>query len=75
MSQEWRIESVRDPGDIRASLSGHSTHLPMGRHAWKPDVFCHSPHPDEDTSRELTLSTCFPDKFTCDDGTCLAELR
>jgi hypothetical protein len=70
----WVLQSLRKPDKKITMWTKRPGELPLGRHIWLVDsdfAFCGK---TKDSKVELTLSTCFPDKYTCDDGHCI-DLR
>ncbi len=61
----WTLQSLRHP-ELNATMENAEV-LPMGTHMWEPDM-C---DPDVKSPKELTLSRCFPNMYTCNDGTCI----
>ncbi len=68
----WHLESLRSPGRSLVWEDPVDGEMPYGRHVWSArgarDI-CGRRQGDKIT---LTLSTCYPEQFTCDDGTCIA---
>jgi len=68
----WRLESfyaVEKYADLAADDTDPNAYYPLGRLTWKVyDGICQM---EGGLSKSFTLTTCFPDKFTCDDGTCV----
>ena len=68
----WRLESfyaTEKYAELPADDTDPYAFYPLGRLNWKIfDGICQM---SAGASRSLTLTTCFPDKFTCDDGSCV----
>ena len=68
----WRLESfyaTEKYADLTADDTDPFAYYPLGRLNWKiEDGICQM---SEGAVRSLTLTTCFPNKFTCDDGSCV----
>ena len=68
----WRLESfyaTEKYADLTADDTDPFAYYPLGRLNWKIyDGICQM---SDGASRSLTLTTCFPNKFTCDDGSCV----
>ena len=64
----WFLQSLVKP-EFMLELTNDD--FPMGRHKWKlaeGDSFCEH---EIGNSIQLTLSQCYPGKFTCDSGQCI----
>lgn len=68
------MQSLRDPSKRLETLNKMHESLPLGTNSWLVVT-------DEGVCKmrigqvlNLTLTTCFPNKFTCDDGQC-TDLR
>jgi len=71
-TKKWKLESYYAP-EKYALLPADDTQprsfYPLGRKTWYvSDGICQL---ENDAPKMLTLTTCFPDKFTCDDGSCV----
>jgi len=68
----WRLESfyaTEKFADLAADDTDPDAYYPLGRLTWKVyDGICQM---EGGADKSLTLTTCFPNKFTCDDGTCV----
>ena len=68
----WRLESfyaTEKYADLTADDTDPFAYYPLGRLNWKiQDGICQM---SDGAIRSLTLTTCFPNKFTCDDGSCV----
>ena len=67
-SGTWMIQSLIKPEYI---LELTNSDFPMGRHKWKlveGKTFCNH---DVENDIQLTLSACYPGKFTCGPGQCI----
>lgn len=63
-SDQWVLSDEKTNKTLAALVSKH---LPVGRHSWY--LFLEKRRGS--TEENLTLSTCSPDHFTCDDGSCV----
>jgi len=68
----WRLESFYETekyADLTADDTVPQGFYPLGRKTWViNDGICQL---SGGVKRSMTMTTCFPDKFTCDDGTCV----
>ena len=71
-TKAWRLESfyaTEKYADLPVDDTDPYSFYPLGRLKWKIyDGICQM---SKGERRSLTLTTCFPDKFTCDDGSCV----
>ena len=64
---KWILQSVLEP-EMMLELEDE---FPIGTHEWKlkkDDALCDQ---EKGYKRRLTLSQCYPDKFTCNSGHCI----
>lgn len=70
--KSWRLESfyaTEKYAELDADDTLPTSFYPLGRKTWRiNDGICQM---DGGSERSMTLTTCFPQKFTCDDGTCV----
>ncbi len=62
----WRLQSLRNEGRHLILLDDPSLStdiIPLGNHQWSAS--------GASSTRMLTLSACFPSRFTCRDGACV----
>ena len=68
----WRLQSLRNPEKfVLMNNNDLVGALPLGTMRWKvasDKALCGY---SNGTELDLTFSTCFPNKFTCNDGTCI----
>ena len=69
---QWKIESHIPPFPYLLMDNTGSNVSPIGRNSWKivstlENICGHVAN----TTIDLTLSSCYPDKFTCDNGDCI----
>lgn len=71
---KWRLQSLRDPLKYIQTVSRLPEDLPIGTHNWEvseDDTMCKL---RKGQILELTMSQCFPNKYTCNNGDCI-DLR
>ncbi|XP_040564481.2 uncharacterized protein [Lepeophtheirus salmonis] len=78
-TERWKLESLRRPDKFLTLSRAESINgFPIGRHKWEfvPEnvdneslVICNLE--SQNPSMYLTLSNCYPEKFTCDSGSCI----
>ncbi len=62
----WRIQSYRD--EEKYLVSDRNTIVPLGHQSWaNGNPFC----TERGNHFPLTLTTCYPGKFSCKDGSCV----
>jgi len=70
--KKWKLESfyaTEKYALITADDTQPQSFYPLGRKTWfVSDGICQL---ENDSPKSLTLTTCFPNKFTCDDGSCV----
>ena len=64
----WKLQSFRQP-HRHAHLSTVGL-LPLGTHTWRTVNFCVEEKVGATRKRDLTFSKCYPNKYTCGDGSC-----
>ena len=70
-TDRWRMESLRDPTKYLATTYKLPETVPIGTHIWSvmsENALCNL---NTSETHELTFTTCFPDKYTCDSGHCI----
>jgi len=69
--QRWKLQSVKKPSKFLLMKNGDDDATPFGTELWtigSKYAMCRKLEGEE---QELTLSMCFPDKYTCNDGMCI----
>ena len=72
-ADNWVIQSLVDPSMYMTSKDVPSNELPIGTYSWKSEnkgALCGKPY---GTITKLTLSTCYPNKYSCDSGHCIGS--
>ena len=70
-TNQWILQSLRAPTMYLETLNKLPDHLPIGTHIWSvmsEDAICRR---NTSQTHELTFTTCFPMKYTCDSGHCI----
>ena len=70
-TDRWIMESLRDSTKFLATTNKLPDNLPMGTHVWSvmsENAICKL---NTSQTHELTFTTCFPNKYTCDSGHCI----
>jgi hypothetical protein len=73
-TQRWLLQSLISPKHRLESLKINTKSLPFGTFLWRglnEEGWCGE---EQFQGYELTLSNCFPNKYTCDSGHCI-DLR
>ena len=71
IAETWRLQSLRNPQRFVLLSNNVVGALPLGTKKWtvgSDEALCGY---SNGTELDLTFSTCFPNKFTCNDGTCI----
>ncbi len=66
----WRLQSLRRP-EKYVLLSPPSHILPIGSWNWAMGSDAALCGKDKGEILELTFSLCYPEKYTCNDGSCI----
>ena len=70
-SSKWILESLISPGVYLTTNKQLSNQIPFGTHQWvvaDKSGLCKLPM---GSVTDLTLSSCFPNKYTCNSGHCI----
>ncbi len=67
----WRLQSLRNPEKFLTMENPVQGRIPIGTHTWVSGSRGAVCGEEEGSKHELTFSTCYPDKYTCNDGTCI----
>ena len=73
-SAKWILQSLHMPQKYIQTLERLPEELPIGTHNWQitmEDAMCGL---KANESMELTISQCYPNMYTCNNGDCI-ELR
>lgn len=68
---QWRLDSLKTPGKYLLMNDKRPSAFPIGTKEWTlgtDSVVCGK---KANSHHLLTLTTCFPDMFTCDNGQCI----
>ena len=69
---KWRLQTLRDnPTKYVRTVEILSEELPIGSYNWvvsEDDAICKK---KRGSVLELTMSQCFPNKYTCNNGDCI----
>lgn len=71
ISSKWIVQSLRTPERYIQTVERLPEILPIGTHEWEitsDDAMCKL---KKDKTMELTISQCFPNKYTCNNGDCI----
>ena len=71
-TSKWTLESLKRPDSYLVTNQLIDNHLPIGTHEWivgDKSGLCKLP---VDSKIELTFSACYPNKYTCNSGHCIA---
>ena len=69
--ETWRLQSLRNPENFLLLENPVPGTVPIGTTSWvvgSRGAVCGK---EKDAKHELTFSMCYPDKYTCNDGTCI----
>ena len=70
-SSKWILQSLRDPKMFIRTVEKLPEDLPIGTHDWEipeTDALCKKKIGDV---VELTMSQCYPNMYTCNNGDCI----
>ncbi len=68
----WRLQSLRNPDTYLLLHNPTPGTIPLGTNTWLVTTNGAVCGLEEGTYHDLTFSMCYPDKYTCNDGTCIA---
>ncbi len=69
----WRLQSFKSPGShLLMTRRSASDSLPFGTRTWTVGGAWDACGGGNNSTVKITISACYPKKFTCDDGTCIA---
>jgi hypothetical protein len=69
--EAWILQSFEDPDMTLEAQESMEDDLPIGRQNWKIGKSFKRCNHKSGNNIKLTLSTCYPDHFTCNSGLCL----
>ncbi len=70
-NHRWRLQSLRDPNKYILTVERLEEDLPIGTHNWQvlvDDAICRL---KKGQILELTMSQCYPNMYTCNNGDCI----
>ena len=70
-TKKWRLQSLRNPLQMIQTVAELDEDLPIGTHVWEvtqDNAICKL---RQNQTLELTISQCYPDKYTCNNGDCI----
>ena len=71
-TKKWRLQSLRNPLNMIQTVAELDEDLPIGTHVWEVTNDFAICKLRQNQTLELTISQCYPDKYTCNNGDCIA---
>ncbi len=70
-NEAWRLQSLRNPQSYLLLEDPVGGTIPIGTHTWNVSSRAAVCGKAAGAMHELTFSICYPNKYTCNDGSCI----